>query len=55
MSAMVGYRLLYSTVTRNLTAESKIRVDALLGLPGAVEAEAEHRADLAAAAGFEVG
>lgn len=55
MSMHAGYRWLYSRVSTGMDEGAKLRLDALLGLPGAADAYAAHRAESVAEAGFEVG
>lgn len=55
MRAHTGYRFLYSACVRKLDREGRIRVDALLGLAGAVEEEQKYRSEQVAVSGFEVG
>lgn len=50
----MAYPNIYASLTRQLTEEGKVQLDALLGLEGADEAMAELRQEAITAAGFEV-
>jgi hypothetical protein len=55
MPARLAYPLIYDVLTRNVTEDSKLRIDELLGDPSAPVRIAERRTRAVVASGFEVG
>jgi hypothetical protein len=55
MPARLAYPLIYDVLTRNLTEDSRLRVDDLLGDPAAAGKIDRRREQSAVASGFEVG
>lgn len=53
--ALLGFRLIYTTLMNAVREDARAEIDALLGLEGADEVYDEDRHAQAAAAGFQIG